>query len=422
MAIPRAVREGLITAEKWAALSSNQRKHFFRTYERAKASGTPFEEFLEMDKSARIRAALEDRGPSVWTEEKVEWLRSSYERQVPASTIAEELGVDTRSVSSIASRFGIKRRDHRQPKHVRVEFSYGPQSISHNGHGRKRFYVYAYLRTDGTPHYIGKGTGRRAWQAHTRPGPKGGVVDRTPRDPDRIRLLAVGLNNQESLDMERDLIAILGRIEDGGCLYNFTDGGDSPNHSKVSLEKMSRHAKARGMSKEVIEAAALAAMKRHAKKIGMDLDDYLALDDEARLHMNQWLRYNDGLTVEDYRAAFADGRDARRKTVAMEANSDEMARSAEEYGIPLKAYLDMSPNERSRVKGWLRYEEGRTFEQYQNLKTRGRTSREVAEHYEIPWEEYVQMDDTVRRRVKKWLRDNPGKSFKDYKPRLIGND
>lgn len=400
--------------EGWAELSPNQKKHFFRTYQRAKAAGIPFQEFLQLDRSARIRVSLEGRGPSIWTEERIAWLRSCYENQVPAAIIAQDLGISTLSVSSIAARFGIKRSDYKQQKHTQIIFSYGAQAISHQGNGAKRFYVYAYLRTDGTPHYIGKGTGRRAWQPHTRPGPRGGVVDRTPRDPNRIRLLAVGLTNQESLEMERDLISLLGRIEEGGCLYNFSDGGESPNHSAASRRRMSRHAKARGTPRSTIEAAVLKRKLRHAQRLGIEPDAYLAMPGKEQRHMNSWLRYNDWATIADYQAAFAQGSEARRRDVNAAANESSEIRSAERYGIPLIAYKAMGTNERSRVKAWLKADPTRTYSNYLNEKQRGRNSSEVAAHYGIPLDEYLQMPDQVRRRTKKWLRDNPGKTYQEY--------
>lgn len=81
----------------------------------------------------------------------------------------------------------------------------------------KRFYVYAYLRSDGTPYYIGRGTGRRI---HNR--------NHSVALPsvDRRRILVAGLTNDEANEWEVALISILGRKNDGtGCLRNLTEGG-----------------------------------------------------------------------------------------------------------------------------------------------------------------------------------------------------
>ena len=49
------------------------------------------------------------------------------------------------------------------------------------------YYVYLYLRNDGTPYYVGKGIRDRAWKNHRRNGK--GI--HTPSDPKRISSLIV---------------------------------------------------------------------------------------------------------------------------------------------------------------------------------------------------------------------------------------
>jgi hypothetical protein len=111
------------------------------------------------------------------------------------------------------------------------------------------YYVYAYLREDRSPYYIGKGKNNRAYnKSHT---------VNLPEDLSRIVFLAKELDESSAHALEKEYILKYGRVDNGtGILRNLTDGGEGTSgriHDEKTKTKIKHKLAGRKRTKSSIQ-------------------------------------------------------------------------------------------------------------------------------------------------------------------------
>lgn len=163
------------------------------------------------------------------------------------------------------------------------------------------FYVYFYLREDGTPYYVGKGKDKRAWLKHN---------VNLPKDETRISFIAINLMESEAHLLEIKLISEYGRKDlRTGILRNLTNGGEGASGRKPSKETIDKIKKSSSYhAKKSVEDGTNSFLKNDdgssvASKMAEEGKLHFQKDPEAASY---WSRVTNRKRIEDGNHNFQD--------------------------------------------------------------------------------------------------------------------
>jgi NUMOD3 motif len=192
----------------------------------------------------------------------------------------------------------------------------------------KQFYAYLWLRKDGTPYYVGKGSGNRAYSSKRHKIP-------CPKDRSRIIVFPM-LSEAEAFECEKTLIKLFGRKdrESDGMLRNLTDGGEgcagvkgpkSPEHrkkigialtgrrasqetrDKISAAKKGRYSEAQRLAHTSPEYRAKLSAILQGRPVSNDAKQKMSVSGKKRVHPPQTAETKRKIS-ESGKKAWAEGR------------------------------------------------------------------------------------------------------------------
>ena len=103
----------------------------------------------------------------------------------------------------------------------------------------KQFYVYIHKKPDGTPFYVGKGHGKRAYKFHNRNPHHQAILDKYAGQV--IVDITNCVDEKSAFDLE---VVYIKQIKEAGYrLANMTDGGEGPTGYRFDDEVIERIAK-----------------------------------------------------------------------------------------------------------------------------------------------------------------------------------
>jgi NUMOD3 motif len=123
------------------------------------------------------------------------------------------------------------------------------------------YYCYLYRSRDGTPIYAGQGYGRRPWRKERR----GAEVDALIASGEAVgpEIIASLETQEQAWAEEIHIIALYGRICDGGTLLNKTLGGSGSRGLKMSAEHKAKLCAASHTAESVAKVAAASRGRKH---------------------------------------------------------------------------------------------------------------------------------------------------------------